>query len=294
MVLMQKAVTPGLSHAYLTVGYDRVSGFAVRAADVEFASTPALLYGAHGLAFEGTPFDPDAEWVDILQFESSPRLQFEPVREHLLPLWWLRHTRLTPGAELIRVFRDRSRVTLARYGDVATGWIPTTMPTNLHRRLPLSRCVGPVAKYRGSYVEADVIFGGQSVILALANRPLNDTGFMPTPGGRWRKVVPRHEVEEIFELVITARWGGLAVRVVDQWEDAAGVVAFKISSIGHDEQLARSLGMDHIEAGVYEATVAAADLTDLTTTQLVPEEWRQQVAAPQRTSWAARTAEMAG
>lgn len=273
MVMMQKAVTPGLSHAYLTVGYDRVSGFAVRAADVEFAGTPSLLYGAHALAFEGTPFDPDAEWVDILRFESSPRLQFEPVREHLLPLWWLRHTRLTPGAELIRVFRDRSRVTLARYGDVATGWIPTTMPTNLHRRLPLSRCVGPVARYHGAYVEADVVDGGRHLVLALANPPLNDTGFTPTPTGRWRKIVAREEVEEVFELVITARWGGLAVRVVDQWEDADGVVWFKISSIGHDEQLARSLGMDHIEAGVFEATVAAADLTDLTTTQLIPEEW---------------------
>jgi hypothetical protein len=55
-------------------------------------------------------------------------------------------------------------------------------------------------------------------------------------------------------------------------------VWFKISSIGHDEGLSRDLGMDHIEAGVYEATVPAADLTDLTTTQLIPEEWR--VATP--------------
>lgn len=284
MVLMQKAVTPGLAHAYLTVGYDRVSGYTVRAADVEFATTPALLYGAHGLAYEGSPFHPDAEWIDILRFETSPRLQFEPVREHLMPLWWLRHTRLTPGAELVRVFRDRSRVTLARYVDVATGWIPTTMPANPHRRLPLSRCVGPVAHYHGAYVDADVVDNGQQVILALANPPLNDTGFSPTPSGRWRKVVAREEVDELFELVITARWGGLAVRVVDQWEDPHGVVTFKISSIGHDERLARALGMDYIEAGVYEATVPAADLTDLMTAQLVPEEWRPRVRQPRLAS----------
>lgn len=293
MVLMQKAVTPGLSHAYLTVGYDRVSGFAVRAADVEFATTPSLLYGAHALSFDGTPFDPDAEWLDILRFETSPRLQFEPVREHLLPLWWLRHTRITPGAELIRVFRDGSRVTLARYSDVATGWIPTTMPTDQARRLPLSRCVGPVARFRGAYVEADVIHGGRSVVLALANRPLNETGFMPTPAGRWRKVVDRTEVEEVFELIITARWADLAVRVVDQWEDARGAVAFRISSIGHDDELARALRMDHIEAGVYEATVLASDLTDLTTTQLVPDEWRLPTT-PHRSPTAGRTAALTG
>ena len=34
MILMQKAVTPDLSAAHLTQGYDRIGGYVVRAADV--------------------------------------------------------------------------------------------------------------------------------------------------------------------------------------------------------------------------------------------------------------------
>lgn len=270
MVIMQKAVTPALSHAYLTQGYDRFAGFCVRAEDIAFATTPALLYGAHALSYPGSPFRSDAAWIDILRFDAAPRLQFEPAREHLLPLWWMRHTRVVPGAELIRVFADRTSVLLARYGDIGTGWVATTMPAALQRRAALSRCVGPVASYHGAYVEADLLDEGRGIAIALVNPPLSENGFQPTPAGRWRKVVPAHLLDDVFELSITASWAGLPVRVVDQWEDASREITFRVSSIGHDDDLARALRLEQIEAGVWEGSVPASQLTDLQTIQLRP------------------------
>ncbi len=282
MTLMQKAVPPSLSRAHLESGYDRVHGYVVRAEDVAFATTPAQLYEVHGLGYPGSPFSPDDEWIDVLRFDSSPQLQYRDVRGYIVPLWWLRHSRIPPHAQLVRVFRDGTSILLARYGDVGTGW--TAMQPWIGRPgLPsLSRCVGPVAKWHGAYLEADVVDGGATVVLALANPPLAETGFEMAPSGRWYRMVPREDVSELFELDLTARWRGLSVRVVDQWQDADRYVVARVSHLGDDIDLAEALRFDRIEAGVYESVVYAAELTDIETNQVVPHTWTPGPATSQQ------------
>ena len=114
---------------------------------------------------------------------------------------------------------------------------------------------------------------GQTVVLALANPPLAETGFELSPAGRWYRRVPREDVSELFELDLTARWNGLAVRVVDQWQDAQRYVVARVSHLGDDLQRAERLGLFRVEAGVYETVVYAAELTDLKTNQVVPATW---------------------
>ena len=63
MTLMQKAITPALSHAYLTAGHDRLAGYVVRAADVSFATTPSQLFEVHGLGYPESPFSPHDEHI---------------------------------------------------------------------------------------------------------------------------------------------------------------------------------------------------------------------------------------
>lgn len=274
---MQKAVTPDVSHAHLTLGHDRLAGYVVRAADVAFATTPAQLYEVHGLGYPGSPFRPADSHIDVLRFWSSPQLQYRDVPGYIVPLWWLQHSRIPPDAELVRVYADGSSAVLARYGDIGTGW---TLPDG--RRPPLaslSRCVGPVAKWHGAYLEADVVDEGATVVLALANPPLSQTGFERSPAGRWFRRVARDEVSELFELDLTARWNGLAVRVVDQWQDSQRYVVARISHLGDDLQRAERLRLHRIEAGVYETVVYAAELTDLRTDQAVPATWSPGPAA---------------
>lgn len=282
MTLMQKAITPSLTHAHLTQGHDRIAGYVVRAEDVAFATTPAQLFEVHGLGYPGSPFSPYDRYIDILRFESSPQLQYRDVPGYIVPLWWLRHSRIPPGAELIRVFDDGSSTLLARYGDVGSGWTVTQLGAPRPSLASLSRCVGPVAKWHGAYLEADVVDGGRTVVLALANPPLAETGFQQSPSGRWFRRVAREDVSELFELDLTARWNGLSVRVVDQWQDAQRYVVARISHLGDDIERAERLHLERIEAGVYEAIVYAAELTDIQTNQVVPHTWTPGPAAAEQ------------
>ncbi len=65
---MQKAVAPSQVAWYLERGYDRVSGFVHRGAEVNHLRTPAQLVSGLGLRYDGTPFDPDAEEVYVLRW----------------------------------------------------------------------------------------------------------------------------------------------------------------------------------------------------------------------------------
>ena len=280
MTLMQKAITPALTRAHLTAGHDRLAGYVVRAEDVAFATTPAQLFEVHGLGYEGSPFSPYDRSIDVLRFESSPQLQYRDVPGYILPLWWLRHSRIPPGAELVRIYDNGTSALLARYGDVGAGWTVTQLGAPRPSLASLSRCVGPVAKWHGAYLEADVVDGGHTVVLALANPPLAETGFHQSPSGRWYRRVAREDVTELFELDLTARWNGLHVRVVDQWQDAQRYVVARISHLGDDIERAERLHLNRVEAGVYEGIVYAAELTDIQTNQVVPHTWAPGPAAP--------------
>jgi hypothetical protein len=280
---MQKAITPALTRAYLDLGHDRIAGYTVRVEDVSFATSPAQLFEVHGLGYAGTPFSPYATSIDILRFESAPQLRYRDVPDSIGPLWWLRHSRMPPGAELIRVFADGTAILLGRYGHVGTGWSVTRPRAHRPALASLSRCVGPVAKWHGAYLEADVIDDEQTVVLALANPPLAATGFQQAPSGRWYRLVPRDDVSELFVLDLTARWNGLAVRVVDQWQDSQRYVVARISHLGDDIERAELLRLDRLEAGVYEAVVHAAELDDVRTNQVVPDTW---APGPAQRAWA--------
>lgn len=297
---MQKAVTPQMSRAYLEGGYDRVAGFVVRAADVAFATTPSAVHAAHGLGFPGSPHRPDAPHVDVLRFPAAPQLRFEDavggtdaetrartggpfvdrppftglgfvaVRDAVVPLYWLVHSRVPAGSQLVRLAADGGQTVLATYVDVGHGWrsdiVPVTPPGPR-----VSRFVGPMAQWHGTYLSADPLQDGDVVVVAEVAPP-QELGFEETPAGRWRRVVPTSEVTEMFELMVTARWNGLPVRVVDQWTTAEGA-ASRVSYTGHDADLAEGLRLEKVDAAVYEATVPTAALQDVTPTQLVPAAW---------------------
>lgn len=302
MTILQKAVTPPMSQAYLQAGFDRVAGFVLRASDVAFATTPAQLFEAHGLGFPGSPFTPDAPHLDVLRFPATAQLRLEdatggvdhesrartggpfvdrppftglgfvPVPGHLIPLYWLVHSRVPAGSELVRVPADGRQQVLARYADVAQGWESDVVDVTHAQRPQISRFVGPMAQWRGTYFNADLL-GDDLVVLAAEVEPPADLGFTRTPAGRWRRVVPRHEVTELFELDVTARWNGLEVRVVDQWQDPQHGSLALVSYTGHDADLAEGLQMQKNDAAVYESVVQASALSGLQTAQLVPRSW---------------------
>lgn len=66
--IMQKVLVPTQLSYYLERGYDRVSGFVHRAAEVVHLSTPAKLYKALGLNHSGSPFSPHAEEIHLVRW----------------------------------------------------------------------------------------------------------------------------------------------------------------------------------------------------------------------------------
>ena len=61
-------ISPAQVKYYLERGYDRVSGFVQRAAEVAHLTTPEQLYQALGLGYPDSPFTPDDEEVYLLRW----------------------------------------------------------------------------------------------------------------------------------------------------------------------------------------------------------------------------------
>jgi hypothetical protein len=65
---MQKVIAPSQVAWYLERGYDRVSGFVHRAAEVAHLRTPADLASGLGLRYDGSPFPDGADEVFVLRW----------------------------------------------------------------------------------------------------------------------------------------------------------------------------------------------------------------------------------
>ena len=294
--LMLKPVTPQASDTYLAAGLDRMAGFVLRAADAAAARTPADVFELFGLGFAGSQYRQDAPHVDLLRFPATGQLQLENatggideasrlrvggvfvdrapftgtgfvrLRDTVAPLYWLVHSRVPAGSVLLRLDSDGTEQTLATYVDIATGWL--TADGQACPAPPLSRYVGPIAAWHDEFYPADL--AGDAVVLA-ASAPT--AGFDPTLAGRWRHVVPRGDVAELFEMSVTASWNGLPVRVVDQWTEQSGETVARVFSLAHNADLAEGLRMVKTDAACYEAVVPAAMLVDLQHAQRTPSSW---------------------
>jgi hypothetical protein len=300
MSLIQKAITPQLSNAYLTAGWDRVSGFVVEASTVAFATTPAQLFDVHALGFPGSPFSPDDPFVDVIRFPARATMRLEnatggvdqktraltggpfvdrppfkgtgfaPVAGHIVPVWWMRHTRVVPNTQLVRVFADGTEKLLAVFANIADGWLVDG--ESVGRSTPFSRHVGTLAKWNDMYLTADVVDQGRRIVLATHSQP-SDERFVRTGRGMWKYEIPFEEAEEVMELDIEAVWNGLELRIVDESVDADGTKLSSGSYVGHNADLAEGLRLIKVDAGVYEITVPTAMLEGFRTTQLSQASW---------------------
>ena len=66
--VMQKTISAEQVDYYLDRGYDRVAGFVHRATEVEHLRTPGELFGALGLYYDSSPFQPEAKEAFVLRW----------------------------------------------------------------------------------------------------------------------------------------------------------------------------------------------------------------------------------
>jgi len=265
MTLLQKTVSPRMSRAYLKEGYDRVGGYVVRVADVRFATSMSDLAAVHGLTASGSGWTPDSPWIDLLRFEADWYLRYLGEPGYAVPLWWLLHTRVPPGALLVRRYAEGGTELLARYGHLGVGWRPADPGATPPAMTRLSQCVGAVASWNGTHYDADVVDG--RVVVAASTPQPREAGFWPGAKGRWHRQLHPAELSDLFGVEVCATWRGMAVHVVDQVLAADRQVA-RIVPAGDNVEEARARGMTMLDVDVAEAWVLLDELDDLRSARL--------------------------
>lgn len=256
--VLQKLLTHGLGTAIVDDGYDHVGGVVVLAGDASALDTPDKLLGAHG--FEG-----GQEFVDVVRFELPPlatldnpaapgsgRTPLHPTGfltgDAVVPVWELSRTRYSFGAEYWRIRADGQQRILSSYQGAARGW------RGAKGWRPWSPLVGPRARWRGTETCADVV--GDGVLLSVRGDE-GPAGWEEVRPQTWVAAVPAAECE-LFEVVLRAAWRGVPVRILESGPSEARVLL-----LIDDEEQARALGADTIEPGVFEATAARSELSDV-------------------------------
>lgn len=298
MTVLQRVPTPARVRTYLALGEDQVGGYVLDAADITWAATPAALFELHGLGFPGSPFRPDAPYLDVLRFPVSPFTQvvaatggqtreaaaqmgggfvdhapftgtgFASARDQLVPLWWLDAARLPAGAELWRVAADGSEQLRAAYSDVGAGWsVVAGAGEDRQAAASPSDVLGVFGTWRGERCLADPMPDGSVTVASWGEIP--GAGMRLTDRGLWAQRVPAHEVTELHELRITCRWRGAPFLLTRRWRQADALVG-RLLYLGRDSYAAEALGLEKTDAAVYEATVPIDDLSDVQAVQLTP------------------------
>ena len=269
--VLQKLLTRGLGTAIVEEGYDQVGGVVVVAGDARPLDTPGKLLRAYG-------FDGEPEFVDVVRFELPPAARLtNPVApdsgrtplhptgflraDAVVPVWELDRTRYSYGAEYWRIRADGEQRVLSAYQGAARGW------RGAKGWRPWSPLVGVRARWRGSELAADVV--GDSVLLAMRGET-GPEGWEQVRPQTWVAAVPASECE-LFEVVLTATWQGVPVRVL-----ASGPAGARVLLLVDDAERAEALGADTVEPGVFEMTVSPADLADThgVTNELAPSDPR--------------------
>jgi type III secretion system (T3SS) SseB-like protein len=154
-VVMQKVLPHGHVGWYLEQGYDRVGGFVHPISDVTDLQSPAQLYAALGLIYDGSPFTSDDEGVYVIRWPAYCaelyRIPFGGQTEEDLRAWgdagWvieqapfqgsgfapgsagsireykLDSARLPYGAEMYYLGHDRSERFVAMYDPDRAAWL---------------------------------------------------------------------------------------------------------------------------------------------------------------------------
>lgn len=258
-LVLQKLLTSGLGRAVVDGGHDQVGGIVVSAADAAPLDTPDRLLRAYGFDVTGL------EFVDVVRFALPPLASLaNPVApdaagaplyptgflrsDAVVPVWELSRTRYSFGAEYWRIRADGEQKVLSSYQGAARGW------RGAKGWRPWSPLVGPRARWRGTETCADVV--GDSVLLSVrANE--GPAGWEEVRPQTWVAAVPAAECE-LFEVVLRATWRGVPVRLLESGPSEARVLL-----LIDDEEQARALGADTIEPGVFEATAARSELSDV-------------------------------
>lgn len=267
MTVLEKLLVPEVSRRIVQRGYDELTGPVYRPDDL-IGLTPAERVRALGLDGGDGPFGEAPDHVDVIRFGTNPLMDLRiPTNapghaevpwptyptgflRNAAPVWILTMTRMPVSARFIRIDLDGTERELSRYHGAARGW------ERAQGYFPPLHLVGPRAKVAGLDLACSYTADQQSVELVWVGDDQVPDGFVQTRPMVHARVVPVAECE-VFDIALLARWRERRVRVLQQAGDEVLVVLTPDAAVDAEE-----LGAVEMEPGVYQATVAAAELTD--------------------------------
>lgn len=275
MTLLEKLLMPAQAQRVVEEGLDAVGGPVVRAQDVHDL-TAAQRVAAYGLEGERFPFGSDPEFVDVLQFETSPLMvlttpddrqerpwptyPFGFLRD-ATPVWNLSFTRVTTGARYLRIGRDGSQRVFSEYDGAARGW------RGAKGYSPPLWLAGPRARWNGLDLPASYTADQTAVELVWVGDEGVPAGFEQARPRIHARVVPVAECESVFEVVVTGRWRDAPVRVLQQVGDQALLLLSET-----DLESVTRLGAQAWEVSIFSAVAPSAELDDVTGVVRTPAE----------------------
>src|SRR5206468_1065787 len=111
-------------------------------------------------------------------------------------------------------------------------------------------------RWNGAVYLADLLADDTVALAFVGDTP--PAGFERTGAHRWRRVVPRSEVGALDEIVTTCRWRGEPFEVTGQSGEQC-----RLTYTGRNSLTADALRLQILQPGVYEATAARDELTDV-------------------------------
>ena len=250
-VVLQKLLTVDLSEGILGRGCDWVGGFVIDASGTGMLGSGELL-AAYG-------FDDDPPYVDVVRFPvpvcaslkttqdftgsperpwpTYPHGFLRPVRDTVIPVYELGLTRWPVNSECWRIKPDATQDLVSFYRGVALGW------HGAREWRPASPWYGLRARWRDGYYAADVLGGLVELV------SFEDPGSAQWVSSRprtWSRRVPVSECM-LHELLCTATWRGVAVRVAEINGNAA-----RVRMTGSDPAQAGVIGATMVDQGVFE------------------------------------------
>lgn len=265
MTIVQKLLHPRSSSRIVNDGYAGIGGHVADARDVAALSAANLVEAFDWVEILGE----SPQYVDALRFETNQMMQFTTPDSSddvpwpsyptgflrgasLAPVWELAKTRVPIGAEFWRVRADGEQRMLSVYGGPDRGW------ANAKGYTPPTELIGTRAEWRGlDLVAALVPKTDQISLLALGETPSID-GFVTVMPGIHAIQVPVAQCDAVFEVILTARWLGSAVRVLERIGDDA-----RVQILSPDPYAVNRLGADEVEPGIFQSRVPVHDLTEV-------------------------------
>jgi len=255
---MIKLLTAAQAQSIARDGATALVGHVVPASELESFTDPAVLRQTFGVEEDRRYDDPEGAAyvlrfpVEELQRFTTPGRRRPIDRTYptgflpgggIVPVSWIEYTRVPIGSTAWRLRAGTTPEGVAVYRSLAQGWQGVQgypRPEGLE---------GPRASWRGLDLPAALTNDDVELVSFEEQH-----GMVQAPTGVWQAVLPRSELEAVFEIVLTTTWRDTPARVLRSNGDQVLLL------LETDRDTATTIGATEVEPDVFQVVTSRAEI----------------------------------